>query len=65
MREMLTDYGFEGLSAPVVHGSALAALKDDQTEIGKIKYQAMSYWETLNIDNNNYNCVTYVHISYI
>ncbi|CAG9568585.1 unnamed protein product [Danaus chrysippus] len=34
MREMLTDYGFEGLTAPIIHGSALAALKDDQTEIG-------------------------------
>ncbi|XP_041972572.1 elongation factor Tu-like [Aricia agestis] len=34
MREMLGDYGFNGSSAPMVAGSALKALNDDQSEIG-------------------------------
>ncbi|VVC99396.1 unnamed protein product, partial [Leptidea sinapis] len=34
MREMLTDFGFNGAVSPVVHGSALKALKDDNSEIG-------------------------------
>lgn len=31
MRELLSDYGFDGLNTPVVYGSALLALKGDET----------------------------------
>lgn len=31
MRELLTDYGFDGINTPVVCGSALLALQGDET----------------------------------
>lgn len=34
MREMLTDFGFDGINSPVICGSALLALNDDQTPFG-------------------------------
>uniref|UniRef100_A0A914W9H6 protein-synthesizing GTPase n=1 Tax=Plectus sambesii TaxID=2011161 RepID=A0A914W9H6_9BILA len=34
-RELLTHFGFDGDSAPVIRGSALAALNGEQDEIGK------------------------------
>lgn len=34
MRELLTDYGFDGLDTPVIHGSALLAMKGDNSEMG-------------------------------
>lgn len=34
MREMLTDFGFDGLNTPVVCGSALLALRDDPSPFG-------------------------------
>ncbi|KAH8284497.1 hypothetical protein KR018_000864 [Drosophila ironensis] len=34
MREMLSDFGFDGVSSPVICGSALLALRGDTTEFG-------------------------------
>lgn len=34
MRELLSDFGFDGLSTPVIYGSALLALKGDESEMG-------------------------------
>ncbi|XP_073812852.1 mitochondrial translation elongation factor Tu 2 isoform X2 [Musca autumnalis] len=34
MREMLTDFGFDGINTPVVCGSALLALRDDPSPFG-------------------------------
>ncbi|XP_037827398.1 elongation factor Tu isoform X2 [Lucilia sericata] len=34
MREMLTDFGFDGLNSPVICGSALLALRDDTSPFG-------------------------------
>lgn len=34
MRELLSDFGFDGLSTPVVTGSALLALKGDESAMG-------------------------------
>lgn len=34
MREMLTDFGYDGNKIPMVMGSALKALNDDNSEIG-------------------------------
>ncbi|CAH0715029.1 unnamed protein product, partial [Brenthis ino] len=34
MREMLTDFGYDGNTVPLITGSALKALNDDQSEIG-------------------------------
>lgn len=34
MREMLSDFGFDGVNSPVICGSALLALKDDNSEFG-------------------------------
>lgn len=35
MREMLTDFGFDGNTLPVISGSALLALEGDTSEIGE------------------------------
>lgn len=35
MRELLCEYGFDGEGAPVIYGSALLALRDDQSEYGE------------------------------
>lgn len=35
MRDLLTDYGFDGAETPIVKGSALAALEDRDPTIGK------------------------------
>lgn len=35
MREMLTDFGFDGNASPVISGSALLALRGDTSEIGE------------------------------
>lgn len=35
MRELLTQYGFEGENAPIIMGSALCALEDRNPEIGE------------------------------
>jgi len=32
MRELLDDYGFNGLETPVIYGSALLALRGDESE---------------------------------
>lgn len=34
MRELLSDFGFDGISTPVIYGSALLALQGDESEIG-------------------------------
>lgn len=34
MREMLTDFGFDGINSPVICGSALLALRDDTSPFG-------------------------------
>lgn len=34
MRELLDDYGFDGLVTPVIYGSALLALQGDESELG-------------------------------
>ena len=34
MRELLSDYGFDGISTPVVYGSALLALQGDESVYG-------------------------------
>ncbi|XP_046404540.1 elongation factor Tu [Ischnura elegans] len=34
IRELLTDFGFDGISTPVIVGSALLALKGDSSEFG-------------------------------
>lgn len=34
MREMLSDFGFDGLNSPVIYGSALLALRDDTSAFG-------------------------------
>lgn len=34
MRELLSDYGYDGLETPVVHGSALLAMQGDESELG-------------------------------
>ncbi|XP_036330990.1 elongation factor Tu isoform X1 [Rhagoletis pomonella] len=34
MREMLTDFGFDGINSPVICGSALLALKGDKSSFG-------------------------------
>jgi elongation factor Tu len=35
VRELLTSFGYDGDNAPIVHGSALQALEDTDTELGK------------------------------
>lgn len=35
IRELLTDFGFEGDEAPIINGSALLALNGDTTEFGE------------------------------
>lgn len=35
MRELLNEYGFDGDNAPVIYGSALMALKGDESEYGE------------------------------
>lgn len=34
MREMLSDFGFDGINSPIIHGSALLALQEDCSDIG-------------------------------
>ena len=35
MRELLDDFGFDGVNAPMIKGSALLALKGDKSELGE------------------------------
>lgn len=35
VRELLTDFGFDGINTPVVYGSALLAMKGDTSELGE------------------------------
>lgn len=35
VRELLYDFGFDGVNCPIVHGSALLAMKDDGSEYGE------------------------------
>lgn len=35
IRELLTDFGFDGINSPVIYGSALLALNGDTSEIGE------------------------------
>ena len=35
IRELLSEYGYDGAATPVVHGSALCALQDTHPEIGR------------------------------
>lgn len=35
MRELLCDFGFDGINCPVIHGSALLAMQNDQSDIGE------------------------------
>jgi len=37
MRDLLSEYGFDGENAPIVHGSALMALQGEKNEIGAEK----------------------------
>lgn len=41
MREMLTDFGFDGINSPVIRGSALLALKDDGSEFGEASIEKL------------------------
>lgn len=41
MRELLSQYGFEGDDTPVIMGSALMALNDQKPEIGRQKIDAL------------------------
>lgn len=34
IRELLSDFGFDGINSPVIYGSALLALKGDNSEYG-------------------------------
>lgn len=34
MRELLCDFGFDGVNCPMVHGSAMLAMNDDMSDIG-------------------------------
>lgn len=35
MKEILTNYGFDGENTPAIYGSALFALKDTNPELGE------------------------------
>lgn len=35
IRELLTDFGFDGINTPVIYGSALLALNGDTSELGE------------------------------
>lgn len=35
MRELLSDFGFDGIGSPVIYGSALLALNGDTSELGE------------------------------
>jgi len=41
LREMLIGYGFPGDDIPIIHGSALAALESDSTDIDAPEYQCI------------------------
>lgn len=41
IRELLCDFGFDGNNAPVIYGSALLALNDDQSEFGEPSIQKL------------------------
>lgn len=41
VRELLTDFGFDGDATPFVYGSALLALKGDKSEIGEQSIQKL------------------------
>lgn len=36
MRDIITDFGYDGSTVPVIKGSALKALNDDMSNIGRI-----------------------------
>lgn len=38
MRELLSDFGYDGNTVPVILGSALKALNGDESEFGKYSY---------------------------
>lgn len=35
MRELLSDFGFDGINSPIIYGSALLALNGNESEIGE------------------------------
>lgn len=35
IRELLSDFGFDGIASPVIYGSALLALRGDKSELGE------------------------------
>ena len=35
IKELLTEYGFDGENTPIIKGSALAAVEDKNPELGK------------------------------
>ena len=35
IKELLTEYGFDGETTPIIKGSALAAVEDKNPELGK------------------------------
>lgn len=39
MRELITDFGYDGNCVPMICGSALKALEGDESEFGKISNQ--------------------------
>ncbi|RKP34166.1 elongation factor Tu [Dimargaris cristalligena] len=41
MRELLSEYGFDGENVPVIMGSALCALEDRKPELGETKIQEL------------------------
>ncbi|XP_055625485.1 elongation factor Tu [Toxorhynchites rutilus septentrionalis] len=41
LRELLSDFGFDGINSPVVVGSALLALQGDQSELGEPAIQRL------------------------
>ncbi|XP_067634432.1 elongation factor Tu [Eurosta solidaginis] len=58
MREMLSDFGFDGIASPVVYGSALLALKGDTSPFGvpsieKLLHEMDSYVPTPARDYNS------------
>ena len=41
LRELLTEYGFPGDEIPIVHGSALAALESESTDLAAPEYESI------------------------
>ena len=53
MRELLDDFGFDGLHSPMIHGSALLALNGDTSELGE-----NSVWKLLDAIDSYFSIPT-------